>query len=115
MVRINLHNNIVNTSLQVGDIACYVETKETNGPNNEITNFTDQVKVIGRVDSIGVSHIVVDSTIFPPSDSFIMFQKNRLANNTSLLGYFAEVKLSNNSTEKAELFALSSEITQSSK
>ena len=44
-----------------------------------------------------------------------MFQKDRLANNTSLLGYYAEVKLSNNSTEKAELFALSSEITASSK
>jgi len=115
MIRINLHNSIVNTSLQVGDVAYYVETKETNGPNNEITNFTDQVKPIGKIDSIGTSHIVVDSTVFPPSDSFIMFQKDRLANNTSLLGYFAEVKLSNNSTEKAELFSLSSEITPSSK
>lgn len=115
MIRINLHDNIINTSLQVGDVAYYVETVETNGPNNEITNFTDQVKVIGKIDSIGVSHVVVDSTVFPPSGAFIMFQKDRLANNTSLLGYFAEVKLSNNSTEKAELFALSSEITQSSK
>ena len=112
MVRINLHNNIINTSLQIGDVACYVETEETNG---SITNFTDQVKPIGRIDSIGVSHIVVDSTILPPNNSFIMFQKDRLANNTSLLGYFAEVKLNNNSTEKAELFALSSEITASSK
>jgi len=100
MVRINLHNNIANASLQVGDIACYVEAKETNGPNNEITNFTDQVTAIGRIDSIGVSHIVVDSTVLPPNDAFIMFQKDRLANNTSLLGYFAEVKLSNNSTER---------------
>ena len=38
-----------------------------------------------------------------------------MANDTSLLGYYAEVKLSNNSTEKAELFALNSEITASSK
>ena len=115
MIRINLHNDIINDSLQVGDLACYVETKETNGPNNEITNFTDQVKAIGRIDSIGVSHIVVDSTIQPPSNAFIMFQKHREVNNTSLLGYYAEVKLKNNSTEKAELFALSSETTASSK
>ena len=44
-----------------------------------------------------------------------MFSKDKVANNTSLLGYFAEVKLINNSTEKAELFALSSEIRLSSK
>ena len=74
MVRINLHNNIINTSLQVGDIAYYVETVETNGPNNEITNFTDEVKVIGKIDSIGASHVVVDSTVSPPSNAFIMFQ-----------------------------------------
>jgi len=115
MIRINLNNNIINTSLQVGDLACYVETVETNGPNNEITNFTDQVKSIGIVHSIGASHVVVNSATFPPSGAFIMFQKDRSINNTSLLGYYAKVKLSNNSTEKAELFALNSEITPSSK
>ena len=115
MATITLNIDNMNISAQVGDIAYYVESVETNGPNNEITNFTDEVKVIGKIDSIGASHVVVDSTVSPPSNAFIMFQKDRLANNTSLLGYFAEVKLSNNSTEKAELFALSSEITQSSK
>ena len=44
-----------------------------------------------------------------------MFSKNKSANNTSLVGYFAEVKLRNNSTDRAELFALSSEVAQSSK
>ena len=112
MIRINLNNSIVNTSLQVGDIAYYVETEETNG---HITNFTDEVKPIGKIDSIGTSHIVVDSTVLPLSGSFIMFQKDRKVNNTSLLGYYAEVKLKNNSTEKAELFSLGSEITPSSK
>ena len=44
-----------------------------------------------------------------------MFSKDKIANNTSLVGYFAEVKLSNDSTDKAELFSLGSEITPSSK
>mgnify|MGYP006406290489 FL=1 len=44
-----------------------------------------------------------------------MFQKDNRVNNTSLLGYYAEVELINDSTEKAELFALSSEISWSSK
>jgi len=44
-----------------------------------------------------------------------MFQKNNKANLTSLKGYYAEATLENNSKEKAELFAVSSEIVQSSK
>ena len=44
-----------------------------------------------------------------------MFSKNKSVNNTSLTGYFAEVKLSNNSTDAAELFAINSEVIPSSK
>ena len=44
-----------------------------------------------------------------------MFRKNESVNNTSLIGYYAEVQLKNESPDKAELFALSSEITESSK
>jgi hypothetical protein len=44
-----------------------------------------------------------------------MLSKNKAANNTSLIGYYAEVKLKNNSTKRAELYALSSEVAPSSK
>ena len=49
------------------------------------------------------------------SSSYYFFAKNHVVNTSSLVGYFADVKLENNSTEKAELFAVSSEITESSK
>ena len=42
-------------------------------------------------------------------------RKNNKVNLTSLKGYFAEAKLTNNSKEKAELFAVGSEVSQSSK
>ena len=115
MIRINLHNEINNDSLQVGDAAYYVKDDETTATGMTSFTDTDGLKVVGGIVSIGATHIVVDSSIRPPSNAFIMFQKDRVANNTSLLGYYAEVKLINNSTEKAELFALSSEITISSK
>ena len=35
--------------------------------------------------------------------------------NSSLLGYYADVKLENNSKRKVEIFSLGSEITESSK
>ena len=44
-----------------------------------------------------------------------MFSKNNNVNTTSLKGYFAEIVISNNTTEPAELFAISSEVTESSK
>ena len=111
-IKINLKNDIDNVSLQIGDVAYYVKDDDTS---TSVTSFTDSVERIGVITSIGTSYIVVDSTVEPPADAFLMFSKDKVANNTSLLGYFAEVKLINNSTEKAELFALSSEIGLSSK
>jgi len=111
-IRINLKNDIDNVSLQIGDVAYYVKDDDTS---TSVTSFTDSVEKIGVITSIGTSYIVVDSTVEPPAGAFLMFSKDKVANNTSLLGYFAEVKLINNSTEKAELFALSSEIGLSSK
>jgi|TARA_B110000495_G_C22895132_1_gene522204 hypothetical protein len=111
-IKINLKNDIDNVSLQIGDVAYYVKDDDTS---TSVTSFTDSVERIGMITSIGTSYIVVDSAIEPPVDAFLMFSKDKVANNTSLLGYFAEVKLINNSTEKAELFALSSEIGLSSK
>lgn len=116
-IRINLKNDIDNVSLQIGDVAYYVKDDDTS---TSVTSFTDSVvqrknQRIGVITSIGTSYIVVDGTNEPPANAFLMFSKDKVANNTSLLGYFAEVKLINNSTEKAELFALSSEIGLSSK
>lgn len=64
---------------------------------------------------------VDDSSFVPPvspvldNNSFIMFKKNEVINTSGVKGYYAEVKFKNNSIEKAELFAVSSEIVQSSK
>ena len=46
---------------------------------------------------------------------FIMFSKSNQANLSSLLGYYAETTFINNSPKKAELFAASTEFSQSSK
>jgi len=44
-----------------------------------------------------------------------MFVKSNIVNTSSLRGYYADVKLENNSTDKIELFSVGSEITLSSK
>ena len=111
-LRINLRNEIDNVSLQVGDVAYYVKDDDTS---TSVTSFSDSIKKIGKIIAIGPNYIDVDSSVVPPVDAFLMFSKDKVANNTSLVGYFAEVKLINDSTDKAELFSLGSEITPSSK
>ena len=53
--------------------------------------------------------------VLPSKSDYILFSKNQAINTSSLLGYYADVKLENNSKNKAELFSLNSEITESSK
>ena len=124
-MKINLQNNINNVSIQIGDMAYYItptNQENINGtfidlPNGFVVQNQEMVR-IGEITSMGNNSVTVDNPVCPidpVSNDFIMFSKNKSANNTSLLGYYAEVKLINDSTEEAELFALSSEVTSSSK
>ena len=113
-ITINLTTDINNTSLQIGDTAYYIDGTTTT--INDITSTSSSPEKIGKITGKTTDSIIINNpSVTPPPGAFIMFQKDRSVNNTSLLGYYAKVKLSNNSAEKAELFALNSEITQSSK
>ena len=105
-------SNINNASLQVDDIAYWAN----------ISN--DQIRRLGKIKEIGNTYILVEvadgvvtptSSIIGDSNAFLMFAKDARANISGVKGYYANVKLSNGSHEKVELFALSSEVSQSSK
>ena len=76
---------------------------------------------VSGVNSTQISEVVVTNSVLltPPvltaNQTYFMFRKNRKVNLASLTGYYAEARLINNSKEKAELFAVSSEVVQSSK
>ena len=109
---VTLTQNITNASLQVGDTLYYVST-DPNLPDFASGSPTK----IGTISAISGSSITVPGTgpFNVSAGDFLMFSKNKNVNNTSLVGYFAEVKLENNSTTKAELFTLGSEVAVSSK
>ena len=114
-IKINLKNTINNTSIQIGDTAYYITPSTTTLPNGFIVQNED-IKLIGEITVMGNNYITIGTVVNQPADDdFIMFSKDKSVNNTSLLGYYAKIQLNNDSTEKAELFALSSEITISSK
>ena len=109
-------NHKLNESLQVGDTAFYARTQ----PKSIFkTSQYDSIVRIGEITEVGEMHIKIlwDSAnvVGPGANDFIMFAKDRIVNTSSLIGYYADVQFKNNSTEKVELFAVSSEITESSK
>tara|TARA_R110000824_G_scaffold52150_1_gene144914 strand:+ start:1241 stop:1675 length:435 start_codon:yes stop_codon:yes gene_type:complete len=133
----------INVSVQIDDLVYWVPTvpvgvadsnplNPTNGPWQSTTTPHDtapreNVILIGPVTQFipwdgTVASIVADypdslAEIYgqPEDDAFIMFSKDNKVNLSSLLGYYSRVQFRNNSTEKAELFAVGADFVESSK
>ena len=120
-------NNELNESVQLGDTLYYVnpasETMQgdhdSRGTQTPILISTSIIEV-GVITAINyVTNVITaniqNSTALPTGSSFFLFAKDNRVNMTSLLGYYAEVEMSNNSTIKSELFSVGSEAFESSK
>lgn len=111
----------LNESVQLGDTLHYVNpTNDTLQGGDVIPFNNDGIIEVGTITTVNyaTNTIVADiqnSTALPTGSSFFLFSKDNRANMASLLGYYAEVEFTNNSTEKAELFSAGSEIFESSK
>ena len=73
----------------------------------KVLSFTNKtITFETQLDSISVNRLLND---------YIMFVKPEVINTSSLIGYFADINMKNNSLVKAELFSVASEITESSR
>lgn len=108
----DLQTPINNESLQLGDYAYYVEFDELGC----FDESSAEPAYIGTIVNIDGNRIDIDVTgQTPPVGAFIMFAKDTSINLSGLLGYYAEVKINNNSKKKAEMYCMASEISISSK
>tara|TARA_Y100000361_G_scaffold150215_1_gene165569 strand:- start:639 stop:1004 length:366 start_codon:yes stop_codon:yes gene_type:complete len=113
-------NGGVNDSLQIGDQVYYLDSTSSTG-GFTVTSSLDNVVHIGSCTSINTSTntIQVDTGslnfAMPQSGAFILFSKDNAVNLTSLIGYFASVKLRNNSNIKSEIFSVGVDVEESSK
>jgi len=72
----------------------------------------------GEVDSTTTYIVTIEADAeaqTPDAGDFMFFGKENKINVSGVRGYFAEVEMRNDSTSPAKLFAVGSEITQSSK
>ena len=99
----------VNTSLQVGDtIYKSVVTGGVAASPVELGKCTALTSTV-------ITCEIPTTLARPGSTDFILFSKNNKSNLSSLNGYFAEVEMKNDSTDKIELYQVGSDISESSK
>ena len=121
--------NALNTSVAQGDTAYYVALTESStgfrdGTNENQSNISgatnNSVVEIGEIASVNFSTNVITVTTTLPDNTvttshMILFSKDNAVNMSSILGYYAEIKMTNTSTSEAELFQVSTEMFESSK
>jgi hypothetical protein len=115
----------LNTSLQVGDMIYVAPAPLTNLFNSSNQsggniNASNRVGILRLIEQIAPTTYILSidgSTPYGATVSvgdFIMFSKHNQSDD-DIKGYYMEVKLVNDSRQKAELFSLGSEVTESSK
>ena len=115
----------VNISLQRGDTVFYVPTTNignvssvkifARGIYEEIIEFGTVYRIDRTTEPKKVKILWDDSIPLAGMGDFILFAKNKEANTSSLVGYYARANFVNDSNKKAELFSVSSEVSISSK
>jgi hypothetical protein len=105
-------------SIQIGDIA-YYSTPSQLGGFQESTNILTEIGVITNVSqsqsTLSITCDIDNNTTPPTQTDFIIFAKDNRVNVASLAGYYGVAKFVNDSNVKAEMFATSCEIDESSK
>jgi len=126
MATTNLEFTKLNASLQVGDYV-FSSSTQVNGAYSVqgVSSFINGDIQLGRVKSIttptSTSGYVIEvqldnATILPSASDYFYFVKDSRVNKSGLKGYYAEIKFENtDKAKKSELFAISTEITESSK
>ena len=118
----------VNVSLQAKPTTVATATSNQDGGAWDVIYYTQTTsgKQSGGVQLFGdcveitsdrkrISVYVDDTTPLPVYGAYFLFSKSSKVNTDGLTGYFAEVKMNNDSTDEIELFAVSSEVTMTTK
>ena len=110
-------------SLQVGDLAYYANTTSLGGFDKSdnltkigvIKNINNTTSLDSGTETTTLTCEIDTATPAPTTSSFIFFSKDNKVNLASLKGYQATDKFKNNSTARADMYAASCEISESSK
>tara|TARA_Y100000593_G_C4311230_1_gene338454 strand:- start:179 stop:625 length:447 start_codon:yes stop_codon:yes gene_type:complete len=111
-------HNASTSAIEIGVIKKieYIDTPITDTNNDGTLDTGD-----GTIDKVNITCDLASSTPPPSATSgstlgdFIFFAKERVVNESSIVGYYGEAIFTNDSKEKAEMFSAACEIVGSSK
>tara|TARA_R100001079_G_scaffold62280_1_gene32122 strand:+ start:1917 stop:2285 length:369 start_codon:yes stop_codon:yes gene_type:complete len=113
-------NGEINSSLSIGDkiFTCNVtNVNDGDGTDSTIDKNSDALTLRGTVTGINTSTRVVtidDGGSAVSADDLqndvALFAKDGVVNTSGVSGYYAKVKMKNNSSTEAKLFSVSSEV-----
>ena len=101
--------NSINKSLQIGDTVHYAVV------TNNVTGSPIEVGSVTALTDTTVTCNIDSGASVPTTSNFFFFSKDNKANLSSLVGYYAEVEMKNESTGEAELYQVGSAVSESSK
>lgn len=115
-----LSGQTLNDSVSVGDTAYYATITTANGFDQlgTVTEIGDITAINTTTSVITIDTATATTPITDGRDlvnEFMLFSKDNAINSSGLTGYYAEVKMKNTSLTESELFAVSSEVSLSSK
>ena len=98
----------IDLNVSNNDVIYYCSLEALGGFSTQLDET--KIKKLGKVLNVHANVLIVElteSNPIPSENDFIFCVKDDEVNLSSLTGYFAEVKMKNTSTDKAELFRLS--------
>tara|TARA_R100000234_G_scaffold106994_1_gene77825 strand:+ start:440 stop:793 length:354 start_codon:yes stop_codon:yes gene_type:complete len=115
IIQLEFASNPQLTGLAIGDSVYYIDNALSPASSNDVVHI-GTVSAFSAANS-GFVYIDTGSLLFnmPTANDYVFFSKNNNVNMSELLGYYAEMKLVNDSTDEAELHSLSVSINESSK
>ena len=124
MASLTLKYAKLNSAIQIGDHVFYtsVATSGSYTVNDSISETYGNTYV-GVVSALTFSSnlhnvqvtISDNDNVLPRAGDYFFFVKDNNVNDAGVLGYYSQVKIENDSTTEAELFAVGAEIFESSK
>jgi len=102
--RIFTFNFNLNNDLQIGDNLYYVDSSSNKQDLGKITAINKTNKTI----------TIVDGSEVPQASAYMFYSKDAKFNTSGILGYYAETKMTNTSTDFKELYSVGAEVSISS-
>jgi len=121
MATISIQYTNLNSAIQVGDHVFYVTTQDRGdfklSKKFDDANGPTYVGVVKQINSGTTVVVTISDTdnVIPFGTDYFFFVKDNNVNDSGVLGYYSQVRIENDSTEKAELFAVGAEVFESSK